>query len=125
MRATISFEIDLDQVEGTMGMLVAQEAHNLRAAADLLEDYITPQDNVLEEVTAALGLLEQTTTQLQQYQQMLISFEKAKFETILPTAAVAPVTAQRPPVMERAGFSDFMDRMATEEDTDASAAEEG
>ena len=124
MRATISFEIDLDQVEGTMGMLVAQEAHNLRAAADLLEDYVAPKDNVLEEVTVALGLLEQTTTQLQQYQQMLISFEKAKFETILPTAA-APVAAERPPVVERAGFSDFMDRMATEEDTDASAAEEG
>lgn len=124
MRATISFEIDLDQVEGTMGMLVAQEAHNLRAATDILEDYIAPQDNVLEKVTVALGLLQETSTQLQQYQQMLMSFEKAKFETILPTAT-APVAVQPTPVMERVGFSDFMDRMATEEDTDASAAEEG
>ena len=27
MRATISFEIDLDQVERTMGLLVGEEAH--------------------------------------------------------------------------------------------------
>ena len=125
MRATISFEIDLDQVEGTMGMLVAQEAHDLRAAADLLEDYITPQDNVLEKVTLALGLLQEASTQLQQYHQMLISFEKAKFETILPTTAAAPVAVQPPPVMERAGFGDFMDRMATEGESDDSVAEEG
>ena len=125
MRATISFEIDLDQVEGTMGMLVAQEAASLQAASDLLEDYIAPQDNVLEKVTVALGLLQGTTTQLQQYQQMLISFEKAKFETILPTAAVTPAASPTPPVMEKAGFSDFMDRMAIEEESDDSVAEEG
>jgi hypothetical protein len=84
MRATIRFETDVDQVEGTMGMLVAQEAHNLRAVTDLLEDYIAPQDNVLEKVTAALGLLQKTMTQLEQYQQMLVSFERARFETMLP-----------------------------------------
>ncbi len=125
MRATISFEIDLDQVERTMGLLVGEEAHRLRVAADILEDYSGPQDNLLEEVTQALRLMEESTAQLQQYQQMLMSFQKAKFETILPTAAVAPVAVQSPPEMERAGFSDFMDRMASEEETDASAAEEG
>ena len=125
MRATISFEIDLDQVERTMGLLVGEEGHRLRVAADILEDYSGPQDNLLEEVTQALRLMEESTAQLQQYQQMLMSFQKAKFETILPTAAVAPVAVQSPPAMERAGFSDFMDRMASEEETDASAAEEG
>ena len=92
MRATISFETDVDQVEGTMGVLVAQEAHNLRAAADLMEDYIAPQDNVLEKVTVALGLLHETTTQLQQYQQMLVGFERARFETIVPQPANEPMS---------------------------------
>ncbi len=91
MRATINFEIDADQVEGTMGILVAQEAHTLRAAADLLENYIAPQDNVLGEVTAALGLLQQATIQLRQYQQMLVGFERARFETTVPQPDNEPV----------------------------------
>jgi ABC-type transporter Mla subunit MlaD len=87
MRATIRFEIDLDQVEGTMGTLVAQEAHNLRAAADILEDYTGTRTQALEEVTEALRLLHQTSTQLQQYRDMLVSFKRAKFETMLPQPA--------------------------------------
>ena len=87
MRATISFEIDLGQVEGTMGVLVAQEAHSLRAAADILEDYTGPRDNLLEEVTEVLHLLQDSATQLRQYRDMLLSFEQAKFETMLPQPA--------------------------------------
>ena len=37
MRATISFETDVDEVEGTMAVLACSEEHNLRAAADLLD----------------------------------------------------------------------------------------
>ena len=88
MRATISFDIDLDQVEGTMGTLVAQEAPNLRATASLLEDCTgPPRMKVLEDVTEALRLLQETSIQLQQYRDMLLSFERARFETMLPQPA--------------------------------------
>ena len=33
MRATINFDIDAEQVEGTMAVLACSEEHNLRAAA--------------------------------------------------------------------------------------------
>jgi len=125
MRATISFEIDLDQVEGTMGMLISQEAHNLRVAADILEDYKGSGDNLLEEVTNSLRLLRETMGQLEQYQQMMAGFEKAKFETILPTAAPAPIAVQSPPPQQRMSFDSFVDRMAAEEEGDDSATTEG
>ena len=130
MRATISFETDVDQVEGTMGMLVAQEAHNLRAVTDLLEDYIAPQDNVLEKVTVALGLLQETTTQLQQYHQMLISFEKAKFETILPQPASTSMNVNsgldtRQEAQDIGKFNSFLERINQEAADEDPESEEG
>ena len=124
MRATISFDIDLDQVEGTMGMLAAQEAHSLRAAADLLEDseYVGSRTQVLEEVTGALRLLQETSTQLQQYRDMLISFEQAKFKTILPQSADAPLLPDMAAVKDTLGhmqkFEGFLDKIKNEGETD-------
>ena len=92
MRATISFDIDVDEVEDTMGMLVAQEADTLRAVADMIDVQPGPRTMVLEEVTEALRLLQETSTQLQQYKEMLISFEQAKYSTILPqSCAESPI----------------------------------
>jgi hypothetical protein len=122
MRATISFEIDLDQVEGTMGMLAAQEAHNLRDAANILEDYHGPGDKLLEEVTQALQLLEESTVQLQQYRDMLLSFERAKFETILPQPADAPLLPNMAAVKSTLDgmqqFEGFLNKINEEGDTD-------
>ncbi|MHC4690504.1 MAG: hypothetical protein ACYS5F_12840 [Planctomycetota bacterium] len=89
MRATISFDVDVEQVEGTMGVLVAQEAHSLRAAADILEDYTGPRNNLLEEVTESLRLMEEATAQLRQYKSMIVNFQRARLGTTQPQTAPA------------------------------------
>jgi len=96
MRATISFETDVDQVEGTMAVVACAEEHNLRAAADILGNYTVLDGSLLDAITEVLRVLDSSTEQLRQYQQMLVSFEKAKFETMLPQPAPAtvPVTAK-------------------------------
>ena len=92
MRATISFDIELDKVEETMSALVGQQSSTLRVAANILDN--AGDTTLLEEVTEAIDLLQEATSQLQQYQQMLTSFEKAKFETMLPQQAPATVPVQ-------------------------------
>ena len=87
MRATINFEVDVDQVENTMATLVAMESDTLRAIADMIDVNPGPRTMVLEEVTEALRLLEETSAQLEQYKGMLLSFERAKFQTMLPQEA--------------------------------------
>jgi len=96
MRATISFETDVDQVEGTMPVIACEEEHNLRAAADILGNYTVLDGSLLDAITEVLRVLDSSTEQLRQYQQMLVSFEKARFETMLPQSAPAtvPVTAK-------------------------------
>ena len=96
MRATISFETDVDQVEGTMAVIACEEEHNLRAAADILGNYTVLDGSLLDAITEVLRVLDSSTEQLRQYQQMLVSFEKARFETMLPQPAPAtvPVTAK-------------------------------
>ena len=122
MRATISFELELDKVESTMATLVSQEADTLRIVTNILDN--VGEGLLLPEVSEAIDLLQEVTNQLQQYQQMLVGFEKAKFETILPTSDPAPVAVQPSPV-QRLGFDKFMDRLATEENDDAPQIEEG
>lgn len=87
MRATISFETDVEQVEGTMAVIACEEEHNLRAAADILGNYTVLDGSLLDAITEVLRLLELSTDQLKQYQQMMVSFEKAKFDTMLPQSA--------------------------------------
>ena len=92
MRATISFDIELDKVEETMSALVSKQSTTLRIAANILDH--ASNTALLEEVTEAIDLLQEAISQLQQYQEMLASFEKAKFETMLPQQASAPVPVQ-------------------------------
>jgi len=87
MRATISFETDVDQVEGTMAVLACSEEHNLRAAADILANYTILDGSALDAISEVVRLLDQTTVQLRQYQQMMISFERSRFETMIPQPA--------------------------------------
>jgi hypothetical protein len=100
MRATISFDIELDKVEETMSALVGQQSSTLRVAANILDN--AGDTTLLEEVTEAIDLLQEATSQLQQYQQMLTSFERAKFETMLPQQTPAPVPVQAQAVTEAA-----------------------
>ena len=90
MRATISFDIEVDQVEPTMAILIAQEADTLRAAADMIDVQPGPRNMVLEEVTEALRLMNETSAQLEQYRSMLVSFERARFETVMPQDVNTP-----------------------------------
>ena len=89
MRATISFETDVDQVEGTMAVLAAAEEHSLRAAADVLSNYTVLDGSVLDAITEVLRLLDTSVGQLRQYRDMMVGFERARFETILPQPAAS------------------------------------
>lgn len=113
MRATISFDIELDKVEETMNALVSKQSTTLRIAANILDH--ASNTALLEEVTEAIDLLQEATSQLQQYQEMLASFEKAKFETMLPQQASAPVPVQAQDVTDAAknikGFQETLRAM--------------
>ena len=111
MRATISFETDLEQVEGTMAVLACSEEHNLRAAADILSNYTVLDGSVLDAVTEVLRLLDESTRQLRQYQQMIVSFEKSKYETIMPQEAPKSVADIGAAVANINKFGDFIDRL--------------
>ena len=122
MRATISFETDLEQVEGTMAVLACSEEHNLRAAADILSNYTVLDGSVLDAVTEVLRLLDESTRQLRQYQQMIVSFEKSKYETIMPQEATKSVADIGAAVANINKFGDFIDRLNI--NSDAPAKEE-
>jgi hypothetical protein len=111
MRATISFETDLEQVEGTMAVLACSEEHNLRAAADILSNYTVLDGNVLDAVTEVLRLLDESATQLRQYQHMIVSFEKSKFETIVPQAATQSMGDVAATLANIDKFGSFIDRL--------------
>ena len=87
MRATISFETDVDEVEGTMAVLACSEEHNLRAAADFLSNFTVLDGSTLDVITEVLRLLDMSTDQLRQYRDMLVNFERARFETMLPQSS--------------------------------------
>ena len=116
MRANINFEVSLDKVEDTMRALVSQEANTLNIAANIL-DTIGSQ-TLLEEVTETLDLLQETSVQLQQYRDMLVSFEQAKFETILPRPAADPIQSVK-------RFDNFLDKINSQEVSDDPEPQEG
>ncbi len=90
MRATINFDIDLGKVEETMAALVSQEAATLHITANILDNL--GHGSLLPEITEALDLLQETSSQLEQYKSMLISFEQAKYQTLAPQSAADPAT---------------------------------
>ena len=129
MRATISFEIDVDKVEETMAALVEQQSDTLRLVTNILDN--VGKSTLLEEVTEALDLLEEASSQLQQYRQMLVGFEKAKFQTLLPQSAeqAIPVIDNIEKLNEAKknmqGLESFLSKIAEEGGVDDPQAEEG
>ena len=121
MRATISFETDVDQVEGTMAVVACSEEHNLRAAADILGNYTVLDGSLLDAITEVLRLVDMSATQLRQYQQMMVSFEKARFETILPqpSSSTIPVVDSLEKLNEvkesMQGLDSFLSRISESE----------
>jgi len=113
MRATISFDIDLDKVEDTMAALIGQQSDSLRVAANILSN--PGRETLLDEVSSALGVLEETTAQLHQYRNMLMNFERAKYDTILPQNTTQSVANLGQAVESLNQFGDFIDRINSQE----------
>lgn len=82
MRATIKFEADVSRVNDIMRSLVLEESNALQDALICLEKATT--DRIVEGILEALEHVQGVARQLEQYQQMMVSFERAKFETLLP-----------------------------------------
>ena len=121
MRATISFETDLDQVEGTMAVVACSEEHNLRAAADILSNYTVLDGSLLDTLTEVLRLLDMSADQLRQYRNMLVNFERAKYETVLPQSTTQSVANIGAAVKNLNKFGDFIDRLNSQEDEEGAA----
>jgi hypothetical protein len=127
MRATINFEADVDRVQQIMWALAFQEMDPLHQAMDFVE---TAKPHELHEgVTKALDLIRGVTKQLEQYRDMLASFEKARFETLLPQEAEIPLAVQpgtpvgsleevQAAVQNMEQFDQFLRRAAEEEEND-------
>tara|TARA_R110000824_G_scaffold162153_1_gene337742 strand:+ start:91 stop:483 length:393 start_codon:yes stop_codon:yes gene_type:complete len=119
MRATISFDIGLDRVSQTMVSLVAEEANVIHLALERVET--TSAHTLAEDVDMALEHLAEATNQLQQYRQMLTSFERAKFETIVPQPArptVNSVSDIRQAVESMQKFDSFLSQASTEKEAE-------
>ena len=126
MRAKISFETDVDRVQEIIGALATEEMEVLRTQMAKLE---TPSpQNLYEHLAHVLESLENTTTQLLQYQHMLVSFERARFETKVPQNVSDPnvvnTPAQAAAVHDNMKkFDEFLDKI-NEHSTPDSTAEE-
>ena len=126
MRATINFEVDIARVNDIMRSLVLEESNALQDAFIALEK--ATSDRIVEGISDALGHIYGVATQLEQYQQMMVSFEQAKFKTMLPQAsdeALLPANAGqmynsldelRDNLNNMKSFASFVDNMKAEEE---------
>ena len=127
MRATISFEADVSRVNDIMRSLVLEESNALQDALIALEK--ATADRIVEGISEALEHIYGVASQLEQYRQMMASFKKARFETILPQEAdTRPLLQTMGEVKEAAqvlrNFDNFLDKIG-EEDADGTLVEEG
>jgi len=88
MRATISFEADVSRVNDIMRSLVLEESNALQDALVSLEK--ATADRIVEGISDALSHIYGVARQLEQYQQMMVSFEQARFQTMVPQPAPSP-----------------------------------
>ena len=138
MRATISFETDISRVNDIMRSLVLEESNALQEALLSLEG--ATSDRIVEGISEALGHIHGVARQLQQYQQMMVSFEKARFQTMIPQPVApsveSPIEGQGEEfsspeelnaILERAKkFGSFVEKVnQIEESGDDSPPEEG
>jgi len=116
MLATLSFEIGADRVLETMRVLALQESVTLHSACVTLERL--EADNMVEELTSALKFINATVHQLQQYRDMLVGFERARFEERNTadhpvgdsnTGAAPPSLAETTKIMEQ--WDAFIDKI--------------
>ena len=117
MRATINFEVDVERVQETMGAVVREELQPLHQAMDLLE--ISQPQDLHDGISQALEILAGVANQLQQYRDMLASFERARFETLLPQPAdgqlVESIAAAQNTVEKMQQFDSFLSQITPPE----------
>ena len=128
MRATISFEANVSKVNGIMRSLVLEETNTLQDALMSLEK--ATDDRIVEGISEALGHIYSVANQLEQYRGMVVSFEKARFDTILPRDADQPVAVNnmqevRQVAQQMQSFDSFLGRINEETPDEESAPEEG
>lgn len=126
MRATISFEADVSRVNDIMRSLVLEESNALQDALIALEK--ATADRTVEGVSEALEHIHGVASQLEQYRQMMVSFERARFETMLPQPAseAGPEISSFAEVQQAAQnmeeFDSFLSRI-TDSETDEEVSE--
>jgi|TARA_R110000824_G_scaffold71504_8_gene182871 hypothetical protein len=100
MRATISFEADVSKVNDIMRSLILEETHALEEAIKCMEG--ATSDRLVEGISEALNHIGEVSRQLEQYRGMVASFERSRFETILPSPASQTEIPPVEPVLELA-----------------------
>ena len=131
MRATISFEADVSKVNDIMRSLVLEESNALQEAMLALEK--ATADRIVEGILEALEHIHGVTSQLEQYRQMMVSFERARFETMIPQPAnsqrdynnVENMTQVQELTEKVKQFDSFLDRINEEEEDENPEPEEG
>ena len=128
MRATISFEADVSRVNDIMRSLVLEESNALQDALNALEK--ATADRTVEGVSDALRHIYGVANQLEQYRQMMVSFEKARFQTMIPQPAensnlAATMHQVREAAASMSQFDDFLEKINKETPDDDSESQEG
>ena len=118
MRATISFEADVSRVNNIMRSLVLEESNALQDALIALEK--ATADRIVEGISEALEHIHGVTSQLEQYRQMMVSFERARFETLLPQPATDNIQDLNEVRQSMEKLDSFLGRIKQEEPEDES-----
>ena len=113
MRATISFEAEVSRVKDIMRSLVLEESNALQDALVSLEK--ATSDRIVEGISDALVHINGVARQLEQYQQMMTSFERARFDTMLPQPAAGQLGEPVVTTNENQ-FNNFVERMSPQEE---------
>ena len=128
MRATLSFEADVTRVNDIMRSLVLEESNALQEALMALEK--ATADRIVEGISDALGHIYGVANQLEQYRNMVVSFERARFETMIPQDAPSgeDVNATIHRLAQAAGearFDNFLERINEESEDENDEPQKG
>jgi len=128
MRATVSFDVEIDRVTKTMHSLVSQERGQLLEALDLLDR--SKERTLQRDIEDVLDQLEAAAYQLRQYRDMLLSFKNARDGMPENAGAAAERDAMPMPDMKElanqmSSFEGFLDRINSQTEGPPDDTEEG